>query len=45
LQLLTIPNLAFVGRSLGGIPKPRGRVRCPRAGLQPALGRLWASTP
>jgi hypothetical protein len=22
-----------------------GRVRCPRAGLQPALGRLWVSSP
>jgi hypothetical protein len=39
------PNLAQDGRGLGGIPGSCGRVRCPRAGLQPALGRLWASSP
>src|SRR5436190_24120650 len=40
------PNLAqySIGRGPGGIPGSRGRVRIPRAGLQPALGRLWAST-
>ena len=25
----------------GGIPGARGRVRCPRADLQPTPGRLW----
>ena len=34
-------NLARYGRSLGGIPGSRGRVRCPRADLQPAPGRHW----
>src|SRR5262249_61434292 len=37
-------DLARYGRGLGGSPGSRGRVRCPRAGLQPALGRLWASS-
>src|SRR6516165_2611568 len=32
-------NLALFGRALGGIPGSRGRVRCPRADLQPAPGR------
>jgi hypothetical protein len=27
------------------MPRPRGRVRCPRADLQPAPGRHWVSAP
>src|SRR5215469_12044315 len=44
-QLHWDSNLALFGRGLGGSPWLRGRVRCPRASLQPALGRLWASSP
>jgi hypothetical protein len=34
-----------IERSPAGIAGSRGRVRCPRADLQPAPGRLRASTP
>src|SRR5690242_7910474 len=37
-------NLVRYGRGLGGMPRPRGRVRCPRADLQPAPGQYWASS-
>ena len=38
-------NLARYGRGLGGSPKPRGRVRCPRAALQTAPGRHLGINP